>query len=87
MEKNTGNDEPELQYHMNVVHRHVAKEIDALIAPVGENWRTYKESRPDPEMYDGDGAHASRTGADFAAKLILETILDDLHRKEMNGND
>ena len=76
-------DEPELQDHMNEVHRHVAEEIGALIAPVGENWWTYKESWPNLEMYDGDGAHASCAGSDFAAKLIWETILDDLRRKEI----
>ena len=75
-------DEPELQDHMNMVHRHVAGEIGALIAPVGENWRACMESRPNLEMYDEDGAHASRAGSDFAAKLIWETILDDLHRKD-----
>ena len=53
------------------------------IAPVGENWWTYKESWPNLEMYDEDGAHASYAGSDFAAKLIGETILDDLHRKEI----
>ena len=79
-------DEPELQDHMNQVHRHVAEEIGALIAPVGENWWTYKKSWPNLEMYDADGAHASCAGSDFAAKLIWETILDDLHRKEMNDN-
>ena len=79
-------DEPELQDHMNEVHRHVAEEIGALVAPVGENWWTYKESWPNLEMYDEDGAHASYAGSDFAAKLIWETVLDDLHRKEMNGN-
>ena len=79
-------DEPELQDHMNQVHRHVAEEIGALIAPVGENWWTYKESWPNLEMYDEDGAHASYAGSDFAAKLIWETVLDDLHRKEMNDN-
>ena len=75
-------DEPEKQAHMNEVHRHVAEEIRALIAPVGENWWTYRKSRPDLEMYDGDGAHASRAGSDFAAKYIWETIFDDMHRKE-----
>ena len=76
-------DEPELQDHMNEVHHHVAEEIGALVAPVGENWWTYKESWPNLEMYDEDGAHASYAGSDFAAKLIWETILDDLHRKEV----
>ena len=56
---------------------------DQFIAPVGENWWTYKESWPNLEMYDEDGAHASYAGSDFAAKLIWETILDDLHRKEV----
>lgn len=36
----------------------------------------------DLEMYDADGAHASRAGSDFAAKLIWEEIHTDLHRKE-----
>lgn len=79
-------DESELQDHMNMVHRHIAEEIGALIAPVGENWWTYKESWPTLEMYDADGAYASHAGSDFAAKLIWETILDDLHRKEIDGN-
>jgi len=75
-------DEPELQSHMNEVHRRVAEEIGALVAPIGENWWRYKESWPDLEMYDADGAHASRAGSDFAAKLIWEEIHTDLHRKE-----
>ena len=72
---------------MNTVHRHVAEEIGALIAPVGENWRSYKESWPNLEMYDEDGAHASHAGSDFAAKLIWETILDDLHRNHPDPNN
>ena len=75
-------DEPEKQTYMNEVHRHIAEEIKALIAPVGENWWTYKESWPDLEMYDEDGAHASRAGSDFAAKHIWEEICTDLYRKE-----
>ena len=74
-------DEPEKQAHMNEVHQHVAEEIKALIAPVGENWWTYKNSRPNLEMYDEDGAHASRAGSDFAAKHIWEEIQMDLFRK------
>ena len=37
-------DKPENQDHMNIVHRHVAGKISALLAPVGENWWRYKES-------------------------------------------
>lgn len=74
--------EPERQDHMNKVHRHVAKKTGALVAPVGENWRSCMESRSGPEMYDADGAHASPAGSDFAAGLIWETIRTDLGRKE-----
>ena len=75
-------DEPELQDHMNEVHRRVAEKIGALVATVGENWRSCQESQPEPEMYDVDGAHASRAGSEFAAKLIWEAIRMDLDRKE-----
>ena len=66
--------EPGAQAHMNEVHRRVAGEIGALIAPVGEGWQRYRSSRPDLELYDADGAHASQAGSDFAAGCIWETI-------------
>ena len=75
-------DEPGLQDHMNKVHRRVAEEIGALLAPAGENWRSGKGGLPAPEMYDEDGAHASRAGSGFAAKCIWEEIRKDLDRKE-----
>lgn len=75
-------DEPEKQAYMNEVHRCVAAEIGALVAPVGEKWRNGRESRPGPEMYDEDGAHASCAGSDFAAQVIWEEIRGDLERKE-----
>ena len=74
-------DHPENQEHMNKVHQHVADEIGALLAPVGEYWWGYKESWPDLEMYADDGQHASPAGSDFAAKYIWETIRIDLARK------
>ena len=73
-------DEPEAQENMNIVHRRVAEGISALLAPVGENWWGYMKSWPDLEMYDADGAHASRAGSDFAAKHIWEEIRSDLWR-------
>ena len=73
--------EPEMQEKMNAAHRRIAEEIDALIAPVGEDWWSYKQSWPDLEMYADDGEHASVAGSDFAAKHVWETIrLDDVRR-------
>ena len=74
-------DEPEKQEVMNEVYHQIADEIDALIAPVGENWWSYKKSRPDLKMYHSDGEHASSAGSDFAAKYIWETIRHDLWKK------
>ncbi|MGN1408734.1 MAG: hypothetical protein ACI4XJ_01025 [Eubacteriales bacterium] len=71
-------DEPERQTTMNEVHKHIANEIGALLAPVGEYWWEYINSMPELEMYAEDGAHASHAGSDFAAKCIWETICNDL---------
>ena len=68
---------PEMQAVMNEAHETVAKEIGALLAPVGENWLQYKENHPDLELYAGDGEHASAAGSDFAASVIWETIEKD----------
>ena len=73
---------PEDQVYMNEVHRRIAEEIGALVAPVGENWWAYKNRRPDLKMYAPDGEHASEYGSDFAAKYIWETIYNDWRQKE-----
>ena len=73
--------EPEAQAQMNDAHRHIAEEIGALLAPVGEDWWSYQQSRPDLEVYADDGAHASPAGSDFAAKHIWEVIQGDLDHK------
>lgn len=71
-------DEPEAQAFMNAVHRRIAREIGASLAAVGENWWDCVRSQPEMDMYDGDGAHASRAGSEFAAKHIWEAILKDM---------
>jgi hypothetical protein len=75
-------DEEQEQDRMTAVHKSVAKDIDALLAPVGESWWDYMRNWPDIEMYYEDGAHASERGSDFAAKYIWDTIRTDLHRKQ-----
>ena len=59
----------------------IAEEIDALLAPVGEEWWQYKKNHPEIEMYAEDGAHASPAGSDLAASCIWETIRADLEKK------
>lgn len=73
--------EQSAQETMNRVNRKLAEDLGALYAPVGESWWSYQESRPDIEMYDEDGAHASEQGIGFAAKIVWKTIRDDLSMK------
>ena len=74
--------EPEAQASMNEAHRRVADAIGALLAPVGERWQPFQQSRPELELYADDGAHASPAGSDFAAACIWEAIRGDLARRE-----
>ncbi len=70
--------EPEAQPHLNAVHREVREVIEAVLAPVGEEWQGYRDSRPDLELYAEDGLHPSAAGSDFAAINIWETIWKDM---------
>lgn len=72
--------EKSVQETMNSVNRRLAENLDALYAPVGESWWSYKESWPETEMYDEDGSHASERGIEFAAKIIWRTIEMDWSR-------
>ena len=73
-------DEPGAQRRMTEAHRKIAEETGSLLAPVGEEWWDYMRSRPDLEMYSGDGRHASEAGSEFAAKWIWQVIREDLER-------
>ncbi len=73
--------EEPMQERMTLASREIAKEIGALLAPVGENWWTYGRSHPEIELYAEDGSHASERGSDFAAKYIWDTIRTDIDRR------
>lgn len=62
------------QEYMNNINRDIASENGAILAPVGERWWTYNDAWPDIDLYAEDGAHASRAGTEFAAKIIWTTI-------------
>lgn len=66
------------QERMTRAHEIIAKEIDAILAPVGSDWWTYRENHPEIEMYYEDGAHASVHGSRFAAEHIWKMINTDI---------
>lgn len=70
------------QQRMNEAHEKIAEEIGAVLAPVGQNWWTFRESHPDIEMYYEDGAHASAQGSEYAAKVIWESVYRDIENWE-----
>lgn len=67
-------DEPQEQDRMTKAFRRIAKETNAILAPVGELWWKYRESHPEVEMYNEDNAHASEEGSEFAAWCIWNEI-------------
>ena len=71
-------EEQEVQPRMTAANKQIAEEIGALLAPVGENWWSYREAHPETEMYYEDGAHASAEGSAFAADYIWKSIEEDL---------
>lgn len=73
-------DEESEQERMNRAHAKIVEEIGGILAPVGQGWWTVKKSHPDIEMYFEDGAHASKCGSEYAAKIIWESILADIDR-------
>ena len=62
------------QDYMNKINRDIADKNGAILAPVGESWWNHIDARPDIELYDEDGAHASSAGTEFAAKIIWVSI-------------
>lgn len=71
-------DDKASQDYMNKINRDIADKNGAILAPVGERWWSYNDAWPDLELYDEDGAHASRAGTEFAAKIIWTSIKDSI---------
>ncbi len=69
------------QAEITEANERIAGETGAILAPVGREWWALKRERPELELYDADGAHASRRGSEFAARVIWEAIKEngDLH--------
>lgn len=72
-------DEEHEQAGMTEAFCKIAEETEAVLAPVGSEWWTYMRNHPDIEMYYEDGAHASKSGSEFAAGIIWESIYADMY--------
>ncbi len=54
----------------------IAKELHALVAPVGIVWQAVRKAKPDLELYNRDGSHPSPAGTYLAASCFLATLLN-----------
>lgn len=58
------------------VHRQLAKEINALVAPIGEIWKYMCENYPNIPIYHEDEEHASPIGSYLIACVFYATLFD-----------
>ena len=68
---------PENQQKMIDTCEKLAKDNNALLAPIGRVWQSVQQTRPDIELYYTDGEHASPDGSALAARVIFETVFPD----------
>ena len=73
--------EPYNQERMTKAHEEIAREIGAIVAPVGKNWLRCAEEYKQVEMFAQDGQHASLYGSRFAAGQIFSVIRKDLEER------
>ena len=76
---------PEHQAEMNRRYRKIARDLDALLAPVGEVWEKVMRAIgdiPGADLYFRDGEHASPAGDYLAAMVIAKAITGKLPRED-----
>ena len=73
---------PEQQAELTNAYTSCAKEINALLAPVGVEWWKRLAENPSLELYRGDGEHASSDGSRLAATILWQTIKQDYLAKK-----
>lgn len=53
-----------------------AAATNSILCPVGTRWREYQGSSGDYSYYGPDGFHPSEAGSQFAAEIILNSLLE-----------
>ena len=71
---------PENQAEMNRRYRRIAKDHEALLAPIGEVWEKFMKAS-DADLYFRDGEHASPVGDHLTALVIVHTITGRIPEK------
>ncbi|PTX42154.1 lysophospholipase L1-like esterase [Christiangramia gaetbulicola] len=56
-------------------HREAARINEALLLPVGEQWKEHFDTTDNFDYYSGDGFHPSEKGSEAAAEIIASELL------------
>jgi hypothetical protein len=70
-------DQPEDQAALDHAYDSVARELEALLAPVGRAWQRARQEQPTIELYASDGSHPAAAGSYLLACTLLFTLLPE----------
>ncbi len=67
-----------MQQNLIEAYTQAARQVDAIIAPVGVAWQRVRRNKPDlgRQLYQGDGLHPSYKGAFLTACVFYATLFD-----------
>jgi hypothetical protein len=72
--------EPDQQEDLNYGYDSIARELGAVLAPVGPAWQKVRAEHPNLELYISDGSHPSPAGSYLAAGVLVNSILGGANR-------
>lgn len=67
----------DMQDALTAAYADVAKQVDGVVVPVGEVWRTVR-AQGGPELFDADGSHPSLVGSYVAALTFYAALYKQL---------
>src|SRR5262249_35080544 len=68
---------PESQQAITAAYASIAQELDAMVVPVGETWRSFLRKHDQPALHDKDQSHPSLAGSYLAACVFLAVLFKE----------
>jgi hypothetical protein len=73
--------QPDQQLDLNYAYDSVARELGAILVPVGPAWKRAREQDPALELYAQDGSHPAPSGSYLLACVLLDTLFQNPNRE------
>lgn len=77
--------QPENQPKLNAAYLSIAKELDALIAPVGIAWQRALRENPRQPLHTEDQSHPNATGS-YLAACVFYAVITGKNPESLSGN-